>query len=42
MIAGIGGITPISFYLNAINKMSDKLKILNFFYFQQKKITWTH
>ena len=37
MIAGIGGITPINFYLNAINKMSDKIKDPNFFLFSTKK-----
>ena len=37
MIAGIGGITPISFYLNAINKMSDKVKDPKFFFIFNKK-----
>lgn len=37
MIAGIGGITPTSFYLNAINKMSDKIKDPKFFLFSTKK-----
>ncbi len=37
MIEGIGGITPLSFYLNAINKMSHKIKDPKFFLFSTKK-----
>lgn len=37
MISGIGGITPTSFYLNAINKMSKKIKNPKFFLFSTKK-----